>query len=61
MTKILNKKQPPIYIKLKFCPICGRTDRHNSLSIKTGHHFHLGKKCNGRIEIYEYYMSIQYD
>lgn len=36
-------KEPP-EMMLRFCPVCGRTDRYTSLKDR---HFSLGTRCKG--------------
>jgi hypothetical protein len=47
--------KPPKKVTLKFCPVCGRTDRH--MPFTGNRHFHHGQRCAGELTIAEYVLK----
>ena len=46
---------PPKSIKLRWCPVCGRTDRVSPFTGKG--HFSAGARCVGQPERLTYYLA----
>ena len=48
---------PPVQVSLRFCSVCGRTDRYTHLKAQSYHHGKDGKRCPGQVESITYEIT----
>lgn len=57
MSKEKGEFFPPFQVDLRFCSVCGATDRYRNLKLGDYHFGRDGKRCPGTVETIRYVIA----